>query len=211
MAKSRTAPIPSTAPDDNRKATFALVLTGVLSALYSQSRWPDLGTAIINAGKGDSAGLMQLADDYNERFNGHYTNIADANTTISCNDSKPGPSDATIRATTQSWQQRFPMFGLWSAASLFDCQVWQPQRTVPPLPTATGAAHKILVIGNLHDPATPYQGAKDLTRTLGNAELLSWDGEGHTSFLQGSKCIDNYVDTYLVTGSLPPAATTCPR
>lgn len=211
VAKARTAPIPSTAPDDNRKATPSLVLTGVLSALYSQSRWPDLGKAIIEAGDGDAAGLMQLADEYNERFNGHYTNIAEANTTISCNDSKPGPTDATIRATTRSWQQRFPMFGLWSAASLFDCQVWQPQRTVPPLPTATSAAHKILVIGNLHDPATPYQGAKDLTSTLGNAELLTWDGEGHTSFLQGSKCIDDFVDTYLVSGALPPAATTCPR
>ena len=49
-------------------------------------------------------------------------------------------------------------------------------------------------MGNLHDPATPYQGAKDLTHDLGNAELLSWNGEGHTSYLQGSSCIDNYVE-----------------
>jgi pimeloyl-ACP methyl ester carboxylesterase len=211
VSTARTAPIPSTASDDSRKATPALVLTGVLSALYSQSRWRDLGQAIINAGHGDSAGLLRLADEYNERFSGHYTNIADANETISCNDSKPGPSDATIRATTTSWQRRFPMFGLWSAASLFGCQVWQPERTVPPLPTAPSAAHKILVVGNLHDPATPYDGAKHLTSTLGNAELLTWDGEGHTSYLQGSKCIDNYVDAYLVSGTLPPESTTCPR
>ena len=44
----------------------------------------------------------------------------------------------------------------------------------------------MLVVGNLHDPATPYQGAKDLARTLGNGVLLTWDGEGHTSYLQGS-------------------------
>jgi pimeloyl-ACP methyl ester carboxylesterase len=210
VSKARTAPIPSSS-DGSRKATPSLVLTGVLSALYSQSRWRDLGQAIRDAGSGNSAGLLSLADEYNERFSGHYTNIADANETISCNDSKPGPSDATIRATTASWQQRFPMFGLWSAASLFGCQVWQPQRTVPPLPTAPSSPHKILVIGNLHDPATPYQGAKDLTRTLGNAELLTWDGEGHTSYLQGSKCVDNYVDAYLVSATLPPESTTCPR
>ena len=210
VATARAHPIPSST-DATRRATPALLLTGVLSALYSQSRWPDLGRAIISAGSGDSSGLLNLADEYNERFNGHYTNIADANTTISCNDSKPGPSDATIRATARSWKQRFPMFGVWSAASLFACQVWQPQRTVPPLPTAPTTKTKVLVIGNLHDPATPYQGAKDLTTTLGNAELLTWNGEGHTSYLQGSSCIDDYVDSYLVSRSLPPAATTCPR
>ena len=49
---------------------------------------------------------------------------------------------------------------------------------------AAATPTKVLVVGNLHDPATPYQGAKDLTSDLGNAELLSWDGEGHTSYLQ---------------------------
>ena len=67
------------------------------------------------------------------------------------------------------------------------------------------------MIGNLHDPATPYKGAKDLAATMGNAELLSWDGEGHTSYLQGSSCIDDYVDAYLVNLTLPPTGKTCPR
>ena len=211
-AKARRAPIASSAPGETRKATSALVLTGVLSALYSQGQWPSLAQALIGARSGNSAGLLALADEYNQRFHGRYSNISDANTTINCNDSRPGPSDATIRATTASWIRRFPMFGLWAAPSLFSCQQWQPDRTVPPLPTAPTAAHTVLVIGNLHDPATPYLGAKDLAHTLGKARLLTWDGEGHTSYLQGSTtCIDPAVDTYLVTGALPPAGKTCPR
>jgi pimeloyl-ACP methyl ester carboxylesterase len=103
------------------------------------------------------------------------------------------------------------MFGLWAAQSLFGCQPWQPTRTVPPKPTATTSAGRILVIGNLHDPATPYQGAIDLAKTLGNAEVLTWDGEGHTSYLEGSSCVDDKVNNYLVEGTLPPAGTTCPR
>ena len=67
------------------------------------------------------------------------------------------------------------------------------------------------MLGNIHDPATPYQGAIDLARTMGNAELLTWDGEGHTSYLQGSDCIDKYVDNYLISRTLPPEGTTCPR
>ena len=210
-AKARKSPIRSTAPGDPRKASAALALTGVLQALYSKSEWPALGQALIDAKQNDAGGLVKLADQYNERFGGQYANAIDANAAISCNDSKPGPTDAMIRATTASWVQRFPMFGLWSAASLFQCQNWQPRRTIPPLPTAPSAAHTVLVIGNKHDPATPYKGAQDLTKTLGNAELLTWDGEGHTSYLQGSSCIDDYVDKYLVDGTLPPPNKTCPR
>lgn len=102
------------------------------------------------------------------------------------------------------------MFGTWAASSLFACQSWQPHRTIPPLPKAPTRT-KVLVIGNLHDPATPYQGAKDLAKTMGNAELLSWDGEGHTSYLEGSSCIDNYVNAYLISKDLPPKNTTCPK
>jgi pimeloyl-ACP methyl ester carboxylesterase len=212
LVKTATgSPIPSSDPSDHRKATGALVLTGVLSALYSKSQWSDLGDALISAQHGNSKGLLALADEYNERSpDGSYTNIYDANTTISCNDSKPGPSDATIRSTAAEWAKKYPMFGLWSAASLFSCQSWQPQRSPIPLATAPSTPQKVLVIGNLHDPATPYQGAKDLTRILGNAELLTWDGEGHTSYLQGSSCIDGYVNKYLIDGTLPPRNTTCP-
>jgi pimeloyl-ACP methyl ester carboxylesterase len=102
------------------------------------------------------------------------------------------------------------MFGPWAAPSLFNCQQWQPKRT--PIPLATAATpQKVLVIGNVHDPATPYQGAKDLAKTMGNARLLTWDGQGHTSFLEGSSCIDRHVEDYLINGTVPPAGTTCPR
>ena len=210
QAKAKASPIPTTTAGDSRKATFALVTTGVLQALYSESEWPTLATALIQAKKGDGAGLLALADEYNERYSGQYTNIADANTTIGCNDSKNGPTDAVIESTGRQWVTRFPIFGLWSVPSLYTCQQWQKTRTEPPRPS-TSTKTKVLVIGNLHDPATPYQGAVDLTKTMGSAELLSWNGEGHTSFGQGSSCIDNYVDAYLVSGSLPPDHKTCPK
>jgi pimeloyl-ACP methyl ester carboxylesterase len=194
----------------SRPLTSNLALTGVLDALYSRSQWPRLASALIAAQHNDGSGLLALADDYNERLSGgQYTNIADANLTISCNDSPPGPSDATIRATAQRWAKQFPMFGAWAAPSLFSCQHWQPDRTIPPKPTAA-TDKTVLVIGNVHDPATPYPGALDLARTMGNAEVLTWDGEGHTSYLQGSSCINNDVDNYLISGTLPPQHTTCP-
>lgn len=210
QAKAKASPIPTSAAGDSRKATFALVTTGILQALYSESQWPSLGNALIKAKRGDSSGLLELADSYNQRYNGQYTNISDANTTIGCNDSKNGPTDAQIRATGKQWVTRFPIFGLWSVPSLFTCQQWQKTRTPLPLPTAPTRT-QVLVVGNIHDPATPYQGAVDLARTMRSAELLSWNGEGHTSFGQGSSCVDTYVENYLVDTTLPPRNKTCPK
>jgi pimeloyl-ACP methyl ester carboxylesterase len=210
VKQAKANPIPSSAPKETRKATQAYVLTGVLYALYSQSLWKNLGDALISAGHGDARGLFDLADQYNQRYANGYTNIADANTAIGCNDSKPGPADEVIRMTATTWTSEFPMFGKWSAAGLFSCQQWQPDRTPEPLPSAPTPT-KVLVVGNTHDPATPYQGALDLAKAMGNADVLSWDGEGHTSYLQGSSCVDDYVENYLIDKKLPPAHTTCPR
>jgi len=210
VAAANAHPLGTDDPTETRRVTSSLVLTGVLEALYSKSSWKQLGSALISAKSGNGTGLLSLADDYNQRYHGQYSNIMDSNLAISCNDEKPGPSDAEIRSTAKKWSTAYPMFGKWAAISLFGCQQWQSDRTPVPKPTAP-TAHRVLVIGNLHDPATPYQGAIDLTKTMGNAELLSWNGEGHTSYLQGSSCVDNYVNAYLINGTLPPPNTTCPR
>jgi pimeloyl-ACP methyl ester carboxylesterase len=98
-----------------------------------------------------------------------------------------------------------------AGAALLAGQAWQRQRTVPPKPTARSTPNPVLVVGNLHDPATPYRGAQDMTNVMGHARLLTWNGEGHTSYLQGSACIDRYVNAYLISGALPPRNTVCPR
>jgi pimeloyl-ACP methyl ester carboxylesterase len=210
VAKSNVTPIPSSAPGETRTATSAIVLTGVLSALYDQTEWAPLGDALIAAQHGDSKGLFALADEYNERdSSGHFTNIQEANTTISCNDQAPGPTDAVIKSTAQKWSKQYPMFGLWSASSLFSCQSWQPVRHVLPKITAAGSA-PILVVGTVHDPATPYAAAGVLAKTLGTGVLLSWNGQGHTAYDGKSTCIDSKVNDYLVNQTLPAAGTICP-
>ena len=207
-AAAKRSPLPT---GTGRPLTEALAYTGITEALYSKSLWPQLGSALLSADRGDGRGLLQLADQYNQRSSsGQYTNLIDANEVISCNDSPPGPSDATVRATAAKWVSEFPVFGRNFAQGLFGCQAWQPDRTVPPPPRAA-TPQKVLVVGNLHDPATPYQGAVHLTADLGNAELLTWNGEGHTSYLQGSSCIDSKVTAYLVGQELPAEHTTCPR
>ncbi|UOR01690.1 alpha/beta hydrolase [Leucobacter allii] len=68
----------------------------------------------------------------------------------------------------------------------------------------------ILVVGITGDHATPYAGAEELVRELGNARLLTLEGSGHgASFTGRSSCIDAYSIDYLLSGELPPNGTVC--
>src|SRR5262249_49431917 len=157
--------------------------------------WPTLAESLKQALNGNGAGLLELADREQERQpNGQYTNLLDANVTISCNDTRYRPTDAQLHLSIARLVHRFSLFGEGQAPSLFSCLGWQAKSTPVP-PPAAKTPTTVLVLGNLNDPATPYQGAQDLARDLGNARLLSWDGAGHTSYLEGSNCVDGYVNT----------------
>ena len=76
--------------------------------------------------------------------------------------------------------------------------------------SAAGTAEPILVIGITGDHATPYPYAKELVSELGNARLLTLDGQGHAaSYSDRSSCIDNAVTAYLLDGDLPARGTVC--
>ncbi len=202
-------PIRSSAQGETRRATGGIVTLAVVSALYDQSQWPTLRDALLAAKKGDAKGLFALADAYNERDpqTGHYSNITDANLAVNCNDSTTRFTDAQVAQAAASWVTKYPIFGRNAAASLYSCQGWP--ESGHPLPVATApSAPKILVIGTVHDPATPYAAAATLAKTLGSGVVLSWDGEGHTAYPK-TPCVTSKVNTYLIDDTLP-ADESCP-
>jgi pimeloyl-ACP methyl ester carboxylesterase len=210
LAGARNRPLTTSLA--GRTLTESLASTGIAEAMYSRSEWSTLAEALVAARRGDGTDLLRLADRYNQRQpDGHYSNLIDANSVISCNDAplrKP-PSTAHVVAVAKAWGKRYPIFGADMAGTLLGCTGWQRHRV--PIPSPAAATPKpVLVVGNLHDPATPYQGAVHLTKDLGNARLLSWNGEGHTSYLSGSNCIDSAVNAYLIRGALPPDHEVCP-
>lgn len=71
-------------------------------------------------------------------------------------------------------------------------------------------AGPILVIGITGDHATPFQYAQVLADELGDATLLTLDGEGHAASYTGrSSCIDDAVTGYLLDGRMPEVGTVC--
>ncbi|GIG38943.1 alpha/beta hydrolase [Cellulomonas phragmiteti] len=66
----------------------------------------------------------------------------------------------------------------------------------------------VLVVGNLWDPATPYEGAQAAARELPHSRLLSSDSWGHVAY-GTSACVTGAVDRYLLSGELPAEGATC--
>ena len=196
--------------NNGQQADGAMLTTGVAAALYSKSFWPTLQTALTAAFSGDGTLLVELADDLMERNpNGTYSNLADVDTAVSCVD-RPWPrSLAAWQAAAATAARAAPLFGASNVWGSLPCAYW----TVPasPLPRirATGAP-PVLVVGNLRDPATPYQWAQALARDLASGVLLGWNGNGHTAYMEGSSCVNNAVDGYLISLAVPRNATVCP-
>jgi pimeloyl-ACP methyl ester carboxylesterase len=194
---------------DGQVADGEMLLTGVAAALYSTSFWPDLRTGLADALAGDGTILVELANLLLERNpDGTYSNLADADTSISCLD-RPSPRDlAAWQSAAAAAARAAPLFGAFDVWGSLACAYWP----VPayPLPRIRAAgAPPILVVGTLRDPATPYRWAQALAGDLSSGVLLGWNGDGHTAYGEGSACVDTIVNDYLINLTVPRSGTVC--
>jgi pimeloyl-ACP methyl ester carboxylesterase len=194
---------------DGQVADGAMLLNGVAAALYSKSFWPDLLTALASAFAGDGTDLVDLANFLYERNpNGTYSNLADADTAISCLD-RPWPrSLAAWQSAASTAARDAPLFGAPFVWGNLACAYWPVPSYPLPSIRARGAP-PILVIGTLRDPATPYRWAQALAGDLSSGVLLGWNGDGHTAYGEGSACVDTIVNNYLISLSVPRSGTVC--
>ena len=65
------------------------------------------------------------------------------------------------------------------------------------------------MIGTTRDPATPYEWAEALAAQLESGVLVSRDGDGHTGYNSGNRCVDLAVEDYLVEGTVPDDGLSC--
>lgn len=206
VRKAEKEPIPSGRRGDDVPTYGVDIIDAVVSALYDDARWPDLTDGLAEATDGDSGTLRELADA--ARGGDEDSNATDALFVINCNDSAPGPTEAEIKAAGYRFAKQFPLFGVWGSWQLFGCAFWQPTRhTLQPPVAAT--THPIVVVGTRHDPATPYTGAVAMAASLGTAELLTWEGQGHGA-VGRNDCINRFVADYLASLKVPPHSTRCP-
>ncbi|MEU6481180.1 alpha/beta hydrolase [Streptomyces sp. NPDC047017] len=204
-------PIPTGDPD-GRKLGEALATTGVIAAMYDQSAWPQLRGA-LNAAmkKNDGAGLLALSDSYYERdSSGHYSNLMYANAAVNCLDLPAAYSTpAEVEKALPAFEKASPVFGRGLAWASLNCAYWPVKPTGEPHRIEAKGAAPIVVVGTTRDPATPYRWAQSLAHQLSSGRLLTYNGDGHTAYGRGSRCIDSAIDTYLLRGTPPTQGKRC--
>lgn len=179
------------------------VSLGIALALYSQSLWSDLDTAIAAALGGDGRELVDLADQY--------IGIGDFEIyfAVNCMDfSWPTGDPEAFLSAAKAAAVTAPHFGEALVNDYIRCVDW-PVPADPLEPTAAPGTPPILVVSTTGDPATPYEAGVRVAERLESGVLVTNEGDGHTVVADGKPCIDDLVVAYLVDGTVPPDGTTC--
>jgi pimeloyl-ACP methyl ester carboxylesterase len=205
LATLRSTPI---AASNGRTLTWSLAVQGIAAALYTRQDWQPLMLSLTAAFSGHAAGLLTLADRLDGRqSNGTYNNLIESNMAINCVDRPSiGPISAYAAAAAAAAKDG-PTFGQFIGWGDVGCADWPVAPELAPGPINPAGSPPIMVIGTLRDPATPYLWAQSLAKEA-KGPLLTYDGDGHTAFLQSS-CVDAVVKTFLVSLVDPAAGTIC--
>ena len=215
LQSAATTPLPQKNPrnNDDRLITESLILVGIASSLYDDvDGWPKLRQAFTESAAGFGDTFLQLADEYSGRnADGTFSsNDFDSGAVIDCLDWRDSRTTEQFTLDAKEFATKAPIFGPYIAYSGLHCQFLpQPitQRVANTTTTITTAP--IIVIGTIRDPATPYSWSVSLAKIFKGSSLISLDGDGHTGHGRGSACVDDAVDAYLLSGTLPPADLIC--
>lgn len=189
--------------EDGRLFTQAMGTLGVVGSLYDkQYGWPELRDNLGLAFNDDFSGLAESVDFYTGRqSDGSYKdNSNDAIAVVNCLDRPDRATTEQTVALASEWKKVAPNFGEYLAWSNISCSYWQAAATGIPKEITAPGTPTILVVGTVNDPATPYAWSQALAAQLSKGVLLTLDGDGHTAYYQGSKCIDEIVDNFYLTG-----------
>ena len=204
-------PIPATVDGEHRTLGPGELNIGVASALYAGAAgYDDLAAALAQAGSGKGDEMLALSDAYTGRTKGgKYSNETAALYAIGCIDA---PSPASVAAVEEQANQAArvaPRFGATSFWLGLPCTFWPVPVEGKVAPIHAPKAPPIVVVGAVHDPATPYPWAQSLASEMTTARLLTSEGSSHTSYGRGNRCVDGDVDLYLLHLVPPAAGTRC--
>ena len=197
---------------EDRDLNEALASYAVLSYLYFPAYdYPELRSALNSAmTQADPAPLLALLDQRISRApDGRYLdNSTDAFYAVTCLDRPFTGTVEDVRRYVEEWPATAPTFGEGLAWGLLACRDW-PATSEPVTSTRAEGANPILVVSTTHDPATPYHWGVELADQLDNAALVTRGAFGHTGYYEGSSCVDDAVDAYLLRGELPSEDPLC--
>lgn len=193
-----------------RLLTEGLAMYGVIIPLYSKDYWSLLDVALKAALNGSGDTLLTLSDAYASRGpSGYLDNSYQVLPIVNCTDHDDYVPYDQIDSYVARFLQVSPTFGRFFADGLAQCGDWSFRSGQQAAPASAPGAAPIVVLGTTRDPATPIAWAQALASQLSSGVLVTRDGDGHTAYTSGNRCIDDAVQAYLVSGTVPAKGTTC--
>jgi pimeloyl-ACP methyl ester carboxylesterase len=197
---------------ESRDLNEPLAQYAVLSNLYFPGYdYPRLRAALADAmNRDDPTKLLGILDERIDRApDGRYTsNSTEAFYAVTCLDRPFEGTTDDVRALAEEWRATAPTFGPALAWGLLTCRDW-PASGEQVTSTVAEGSNPILVVSTRKDPATPYQWGQLLAEQLDNGHLVTYEGVGHTAYYDGSSCVDDTVDAYLLKGKVPEKDPVC--
>jgi pimeloyl-ACP methyl ester carboxylesterase len=208
LASAAATPIPAPRNTANPRPVTADDIRGVTAQLlYAKQFWGVLAAALSQAESGDGSLLRVILD-------------------LIAAPEDPGPDRFfAISGSEQRWPRNVDTYLERGAREWVDSPHFWAQFAYAEIPfalwpvrdrdayegpfTVGPSSPTPLVIGTTYDPATPYSMAVSMVKELGNARLLTMEGDGHTAYGRNSACVDSATNAYLIAGTLPAEGTVC--
>ena len=193
--------------DPNRTVTGADIVSALSEYLYTtEQTWEPLNKALDQAinHRDGSAFVASEEQDTSSKDDG-----GGAFQAVTCLDYPVEGDKTTWAAQYEQAQREAPVFGNTAVGMDLVCSVWGHNGTRKPTQIHARGAAPILVVGTTGDPATPYAWSKSLAEQLDSGQLLTWEGNGHTAYGGDASCVNDAVDAYLISGTMPKKGLTC--
>jgi pimeloyl-ACP methyl ester carboxylesterase len=185
--------------------TGDLTISLVGQLLYDPTAWPAIDAMLAGAMRRDAGPTVRILQALASEPDGL---DSAAYTAIECLDVPDRRSATQVLADAAQLRRRYPIFGNQAAFSPI-CTDWPVPPVMTPRAVSADGAAAILVVGTVNDPATPYEWSQALAAELSSSRLLTYAGDGHAAYQRKNPCERSAVDTYLLDGTLPEAATVC--
>ena len=193
--------------DPNRTVTGSDIVTALSEYLYTtEQNWEPLNKALDQAinHRDGSAFVASEEQDTSSKNDG-----GGAFQAVTCLDYPVEGDKTTWAAQYEQAKREAPIFADSAVGMDLVCSVWGHNGTRKPAQIHARGAAPILVVGTTGDPATPYAWSKSLAEQLDSGQLLTWEGNGHTAYGGDASCVNDAIDAYLISGTMPKKGLTC--
>ena len=196
---------------DGREVNAEVMGSATILAMYGDSWWSSLASALHQAELGNGDELQSMADIFEDRNeDGTYLSSNDSFPIIGCASGFNLQVIDDGEKLLKKLKSISPMFYRNAEASDLEEQycddVFVEQKI---LSVNFSGTAPIVVVGGKNDPATPFRWSEELTANLGDsAVLVTYTGEGHGQVSE-SRCVAKIAGLVFTKKQTPKKGTVC--